>query len=432
MRCVYREEDVDKIKNIVLRSCSRKQGDGSTAADESTLPLSRTYSLTSTPDLSYVRRRLKAKIPPDIEHLQHVILREEKSRRGGQEIATIKERHFLKKEYTEKESWRCEAFCRLHAWLLTRRGGRDNGGEAANGGESASSSFAEEGVTPLSFSISHEEAAAAAAAASPYDTTAAKSESTCLESVAGIYTEVVPNTVDTHTLMIHRSIFAHDAAASKKRKKKEGGGVILPPDGRTMGGTMRAKTSASPTFTHSPPPFASTDLESILRSIRPKSALYLAVLDVLCGNYRHGGNILIRHDGWIVGIDHTYAFSTNPSNWGRICGPLLGRTMRLRWSFRYQTILDRTNIGDMLDYEKLMGRSIGTDFPQHLGSNLRALNEMSDVNIETRFGIRGRDTLSVFRRRLQSLLSVGLESTVDSVVKARDVNNQKRIMRSVT
>ena len=163
-------------------------------------------------------------------------------------------RVFLRKEYTEREAWKCEAYCKLQA-------------TAALNDDVCTKS-----VTPLAFGLSHEDV----------------SDS----KYSGIYTELVPDTQDVYTIMLKTTLGEID---------------------RDM-------------------------LESALDS---NSIVRLATMDVLTGNYRHGGNILIhRPSGRVIGIDHDFAFSGSPDGesefelWGRVDGPLVGRTMALRWSFR--------------------------------------------------------------------------------------------------
>lgn len=215
------------------------------------------------------------------------------------------------------------------------------------------------GYIPLSFGISPEELPERIA------------------SHAGIYTQYVPRCKDVYTLMVEESI--------ARRQNCQG--------------------------------------DSRLKRLKKSSLTRLSILDVLCGNYRHGGNILVHSSGWVVGIDHDFAFSGSADGdeyqmWGRFDGPLLGRTMRMRWSFRMQDILDHENVARNLDYERHVGR-IGCHFPQGIMRLMDLMTSMDDASIEEEFGV-ALHAIPAMRRRMKSLRTYGLEGTLDRYVRIRD------------
>jgi len=266
-------------------------------------------------------------------------------------LVRVAGRVFLRKEYTEREAWKCEAYCKLQATAAINH--EDDHEHVLYS------------VTPLAFGLSHEDVSDV--------------------KYSGIYTELVPDTQDVYSIMLSASL-------------------------------------------------GKTDRDTFESQLNSRSLVHLATLDVLTGNYRHGGNILIhRTTGRVIGIDHDFAFSGSSEGtsdvdmWGRIDGPIVGRTMALRWSFRMQDILDRRDIARSLDYEKHVG-ALGTNFPVGTMRTMKMLRDASDEKIIKLYGIR-KDAILPLRKRLESMLKLGMENTIDRIIKFRDERNQIRVLK---
>ena len=69
-------------------------------------------------------------------------------------------------------------------------------------------------------------------------------------------------------------------------------------------------------------------VEQWLGRIHHEDLQCIAMLDVLCGNYRHAGNIVVSPEGRVRGIDHEYAFSgkKHPQT-SKIDGVIIGDVM---------------------------------------------------------------------------------------------------------
>ena len=67
---------------------------------------------------------------------------------------------------------------------------------------------------------------------------------------------------------------------------------------------------------------------------------------------------------------------TNRYNSGKICGTLIGQTLKLRWSFQIQDLLDITHLADKLDYVR-RGGPVGRKFP---ANSLKLMQKLSGMD----------------------------------------------------
>ena len=65
---------------------------------------------------------------------------------------------------------------------------------------------------------------------------------------------------------------------------------------------------------------------------------------------------------------------------GKICGTLIGETLKIRWSFQLQDLLDTTHLATRLDYIRHSG-CVRTDYPSNILKLMRKLRGMGDKEI---------------------------------------------------